>query len=142
MKAEPTALDREAATLFTPAPGMRVFNADAGWGRLAEAAWAGTTLTHWSTDSLAVAGHTRVDAIDTDDPATVGVMLAQVKEAADGTSVSVHDRLNQRTITGWPVTRFAVYVGNESHTVLAKSGQALGAALVAAMRALKSAPTR
>lgn len=134
MKTEPTDLDRDAARLFMPAPGMRVFNADAGWGRLAEAAWAGTTLTHWSTDSLAVAGHARVDAIDTDDPATVGCMLAQVEQSRPGFAVTIVDRLV--TIPGESDRRFAALVSNADGVQDVSIGPTRGAALVAAMRAL------
>lgn len=134
MKTKPTDLDREAARLFTPAPGMRVFNAYTGWGRLAEAAWAGTTLAHWSTDSLAVAGHTRVDALDTDDPPTVGAMLAQVEQSRPGFAVSIIDRL--ATIPGEPDRRFAALVSNADGVQDVFTGPTRGAALVAAGRAL------
>ena len=134
MKVEPTDPDREAARLFNPAPGMRVFNAYSGWGRLAEAAWAGTTLIHWATDSLAVAGHARVDAIDTDDPATVGCMLAQVDAAAGTDDVSV-EKLK-------PYGRgFAVFIrGSYSHAPAPTRGAALVAADGAAvLRGARSA---
>lgn len=125
MKTTPTETDREAARLFTPDPGMRVFNGDAGWGRLAEAMWAGATLVHWATDSYAVDG-ARVDAIDTDDPATVGVMLAQV-EAAAGPVLLFWDAWKDG------MTYYVLRYTNKW------SGPTRGAALVAAMRALKVA---
>ena len=71
MKTAPTELDREAATLFTPIPGMRVWIdwslphedswGDGAWLRIVEGQW----VDH-------------VAAPDLDDPATVGCMLAQV----------------------------------------------------------------
>ena len=131
MKTEPTETDREVARLFTLAPGMRVFNADAGWARLAEAAWAGTTLTHWASDSMAVDG-ARVDAIDADDPATTGQMLAQVEAMRPGQAVSIVDRL--RSLPGEDERRFAVLVEHDGAQTVA-TGPTRGAALVAARRA-------
>lgn len=134
MKTTPTDLDREAARLFKPAPGMRVFNADCGWGRVAEAAWAGTTLTHWSSDSMAVDG-ARVDAIDADDPATVGCMLAQVEQLA--TLDDIMDRWpdpadNDR----WMLIATAHETQDTFDRLFAPT---LGALMVAAMRTIKGA---
>ena len=133
MKTEPTDIDREAALLFVLAPGMRASYSRRGllgWGWLIDTDeglwlfcenWPGFTV-----DSV------DIDALDTDDPATVGCMLAQVEDAAGTDDVSV-EKLR-------PYGRgFAVFIrGSYSHA----PGPTKGAALVAAMRALKSTPTR
>lgn len=64
MKTTPTDIDREAGSLFAARPAMRVMwtSRATRWERVAD----GTTHTG------------RPFAIDADDPATVGVMLAQV----------------------------------------------------------------
>lgn len=134
MKTEPTDIDREAATLFTPAPGMRTWQAaDActiGPRRVIEAEASGAEWIAIRTEG----GWSwlPVCALDTDDPATVGCMLAQVEDAAGTDDVSV-EKLR-------PYGRgFAVFIrGSYSHA----PGPTRGAALVAAMRALKSTPTR
>lgn len=129
MKPTPTPIDRDAAELFTPAPGMRACNADGEWGRLAEAVWAGVVLLHRRFDSMALHG-ARIDAIDTDDPATVGVMLAQVRAAAN--DPALHVVAGEPDLDGllwWSVPRrFA------GRSALSRTE---GAALVAAMRSLR-----
>ena len=130
MKTEPADLDRQAAHLLTAAPGMRVWNSEGGWGRLAEAAWAGAVLAHWTFDSMADHG-ARIDAIDTDDPATVGCMLAQVEAEAQASVELWHcpdDPPEESGVVFIRARDFASY-----------PGPTRGAALVAAMRAIKGA---
>ena len=162
MKTAPTDIDREAATLFTPSPGMRVMHEIAhvvrpashkgrevcemrpAWVRIVTARDAGTCRA-FAVEGNATVGRRAyqmeyfvarasmfLQAIDTDDPATVGCMLAQVEDAAGTDDVSV-EKLR-------PYGRgFAVFIrGSYSHA----PGPTKGAALVAAMRALKSTPTR
>jgi hypothetical protein len=132
MKTEPTDLDREAARLFAHMPGMRVMHSDGGWGRIAEAAWAGAALLHRTGDSMA-ASVAQIAAIDTDDPATVGCMLTQVEAMRPGQAVTVVDRL--RSLPGEHGRRFAVLVEHDGAETVA-TGPTRGAALVVAMRAL------
>ena len=106
MKAEPTDIDREAARLFAPAPGMRSWlHCDGVPSRILS----DSPITRW--------------AIDTDDPATVGCMLAQVEDAA-GESVEMvrYSCLAEAVWTCGPP---------------GATGRTRGAALVAAMRVLK-----
>lgn len=124
MKAEPTDVDREAAHLFVPAPGMRVFMARARWletGRII----ASDDAEHWVVceSNVSVLLSTRPDAVDTDDPATVGCMLAQVEDAA-GEPVEMV-RYSFHAYAVWTCNLPGAY------------GWTRGAALVAAMRVLK-----
>lgn len=133
MKTEPTDIDREAARLFVPAPGMRVwFLHDGTPSRILNGAGAARWERGGSDFAVETSGPLGLDALDTDDPATVGCMLAQVEDAAGTDDVSV-EKLR-------PYGRgFAVFIrGSYSHA----PGPTKGAALVAAMRALKSTPTR
>lgn len=144
---KPAPIDREAADLFTLTIGMRA------WCRIEGAevvlrflakdpvtlhahAYAEGLRLHL-TESLAHSFY--VAAFDTDDPATVGVMLAQLDAEAGGLAVSVVDRVHERTFHGTAVTRFAVHVTTAVEYVHSATGSTLGAALVAAMRALKGA---
>lgn len=167
MKAEPTDLDREAASLFTPAPGMRVMHEIAhvvrpashkgrevcemrpAWVRIVTARDAGTCRA-FAVEGNATVGRracqleygatrasTLLQAIDTDDPATVGCMLAQVEQSGSGLSVTIVDRLV--TIPGEPDRRFAVLVSSMDGVQDVFTGPTRGAALVAAMRAIKGA---
>lgn len=131
MKTEPTDLDRQAAQLFTAAPGMRVWNSEGGWGRLAEAVWAGAVLAHWTFDSMADHG-ARIDAIDTDDPPTQGAMLAQVREA-DGGPMGFIRPHRENPWSGDP-PEFAY---SQSDGMARHFGPTTGAALVTAMREIK-----
>ena len=115
MKTEPTETDREAARLFDAnCRGLRVYLAGIGWCIVS------TVRSHFRVEA---------DAIDTDDPATVGVMLAQVDEALD--AVGCPGAYLHPWAGGWAVRR---------GTALRRyPGPTKGAALVAAMKALKSA---
>ena len=108
MKTEPTDLDREAAALFDAnAGGLRSWLEGIGWCRVANETQAGAVYA---------------DAIDTDDPATVGCMLVQV-EAAEG--------------EGLPVDVYCLTRGWFGTSCVGGGGPTRGAALVAAMRELK-----
>ena len=117
MKTEPTETDRLAAQLFAPAGGMR-------------AAWRGErngVRPVW--ERLRDGSEATPDFYDTDDPATVGCMLAQVEEALD--AVGCPGAYLHPWAGGWAVRR---------GTALRRyPGPTKGAALVAAMKALKSA---
>ena len=157
MKTEPTDIDREAATLFTPSPGMQVMHEIAhvvrpashkgrevcemrpAWVRIVTARDAGTCRA-FAVEGNATVGRRAyqmeyfvarasmfLQAIDTDDPATVGCMLAQVEEA-EGLGIPVEVYLST---PDWWTTDCRGH-----------GGPTRGAALVAAMKALKSDPTR
>ena len=143
MKAEPTDMDREAARLFTAAPGMRVIWSDRLYGGLwARISVAGERVAGcyevgtgtWDIWSMGMRG---LDAIDTDDAATVGAMLTQVEAARPGATVSVIDRL--LTLPNDPVRRFAALVTSEAGVQDVFTRPTRGAALVAAMRAVRAA---
>jgi hypothetical protein len=129
MKTEPTALDREAAQFFSPAGGMR-----AAWRRERNGvrpAW----------ERLRDGSEATPDFYDTDDPATVGCMLAQVEQAANHTLSEVADNGDDHRR---PERRHAVMVwsargGCERHE--AAHGPTRGAALVAAMRQIRRGVT-
>lgn len=148
MKTTPTDIDREAAQLFVAAPGMRV-QVDAqddalvriDWCRVAESTWAGGLLLHRLSSSQALASCVDIVAIDTDDPATVGCMLAQVEQAANHTLSEVADNGDDHRR---PERRHAVMVWSahkncERHE--AAHGPTRGAALVAAMRQIRRGVT-
>jgi hypothetical protein len=127
MKTEPNEVDREAASLFEPAPGMRVAYRSIFHGRV-KVEWCRVR----DGRNCIYGG---VDAIDTDDPATVGCMLAQVEDAAEGSGVTIADR--RLTIPGDQHRRFMVVIDHaEGHQTTA-TGQTRGAALVAVMRNMK-----
>lgn len=147
MKTTPTDIDREAAQLFVAAPGMRV-QVDAqddalvriDWCRVAESTWAGGLLLHRLSSSQALASCVDIVAIDTDDPATVGVMLAQV-EAKKHEILSAGDRtpVDARWVwTGPHVLGFEVVFEEDE---LLGEGPTRGAALVAAMRQIRRGVT-
>ena len=129
MKTEPTDIDREAAGLFNAAPGMRVVYVSSVNGR---------RKLEWCRVRDGASGvYGAPDALDTDDPATVGCMLAQVDSLAEGCGVTIADR--RRTIPGDSERRFMVVIDHaEGHQTTA-TGPSRGAALVAAMRKLKGA---
>ncbi len=112
-------INRDAARLFVPAQGMRVC-VDGRWVRV------GGELH----DGVAE----RVDAIDADDPATVGVMMAQVEHASA-------KPLDLWSSASGPIPKHP-YVVDTCDGILLGTGPTRGASLVAAMRALKSTPTR
>lgn len=123
MKTGPTELDREAARLFNAnCRGLRAYLSGIGW-----------CVVSVVRDSFSV----EADAIDTDDPATVGCMLAQVEQSRPGFAVSIIDRL--ATLPDEPDRRFAVLMANKPGVQEMVTGPTRGAALFAAMRALKSA---
>lgn len=91
MKPDPTDLDREAATLFRPAPGMRAwFLHDGTPSRILNDGG----MARWERGgcdfAVETSGPLGLDALDTDDPATLGCMLAQVLDARPG-SVSLEN---------------------------------------------------
>jgi len=91
VKTQPTETDREAARLFTPAPGMHVAYSLRGsveWGRCIMTE-AGMKLCseHWTAHTVVGVS---IVAIDTDDMPTCGAMLEQV-EAAAGCQLKIAD---------------------------------------------------
>lgn len=128
MKTRPTDIDTEAATLFTPAPGMRIWKTT-GAGTIGPRRVIEVEVSEAAGISVRTEGGWTwlpVCAIDTDDYATVGVMLAQFIE-------------NSNVKIQW------VTIDNNggSHCVRASNetvfgtGPTRGAALVAAMKTLK-----
>lgn len=126
MKTEPTDIDREAARLFRIEVRMRAFtefargtviNAD----QMNDGTICVTLVGDGTYEALG-----RPIAIDTDDPATVGCMLAQV-EAAAGPVVLIWDAWKDG------MTHYVVRYLDKW------SGPTRGAALVAAKRALAEA---
>ena len=126
MKTTPTDIDRKAARLFTPAPGMRVW-------QTAEARTIGPrrVIEVDENDIKTEGGWSRLPicAIDTDDPATVGCMLAQVEDVA-GYPVDAWSH-SRHAGTEFEIDRY------DGATL--GSGPTRGAALVEAMRAMKTA---
>lgn len=131
MKARPTDLDRKAATLFTPAPGTRAYVAGA-WVRVADADYGYDEDGQCASDIHSVFP---VDAIDTDDPATVGCMLAHVEAATDGSAVTMSDR--RCSMPHDSERRFMVLVDLKDGGQTTATGPTRGAALVAAMLAIR-----
>lgn len=155
MKTEPTDLDREAARLFAPAPGMRALMADAGfcgeWVIICDVEpglWAGERgkVCGWRRGSSTRFGDAweafgpcaEVLALDADDDATVGVMLAQVREASgDPYGFIAPWAADNRDIpVEWRYSRDPWFPDE----TCGPAASAPGAALVAAMRALKGKP--
>lgn len=132
MKDNPTDVDRDAARLFASAPGAVIWrdinNKVVGPHRVVDLQKGGVqTVNGWSWFPVV--------AIDTDDPATAGVMLAQV-EAKKHEILSAGDRTPVDVWWAWAGPHdlgFQVVFEDE---VLGK-GPTRGAALVAAMRFLK-----
>ena len=165
MKTEPTDIDREAARLFVPAPGMRVMHHIARITRPAShvgpeecdcsLAWVRVVMSNrdGTRRSFAIEGNAKIgrraaqiecsvvkatkwlDALDTDDPATVGCMLAQVEDAAGA-------RVDMTWDWDWATRSFIEYVAHwqgDDCIGVARRGRTRGAALVAAMKAIKGA---
>ena len=137
MKTEPTDIDREAARLFNPAPGMRVILADRLFGGLwARVATASPSLISGCYEAGcdtwdASIPFVQLSAVDTDDPATVGAMLAQLRAAVPGFGC---DMAHVRPMpTSAEMNRMAVIIRRMVPTYC---GATEGAALVGAMRAL------
>lgn len=124
MKTEPTDLDREAAELFTFERGMRVL-----WRTL------GGNVAWGSPDQI---GAGRPLAIDADDSKTKGIMFAQLEQAA-GAELEINRNWAGSNPGG---ARIRFRLGPDGHWPGSVIGQgaSLGAALVAAMRALKGKP--
>lgn len=139
MKTEPTAIDREAATLFAPAPGMRVH----AWGRWVRVATDDYGLRE--CDEVVTDAHSSVgvDALDTDDPATVGCMLAQVRERVGSIWLQPLWRVSIPADAPYHGETMATVTGRVwsvmTSTGSAGDGPTEGAALVSAMRAIKGA---
>lgn len=131
MKTEPTDIDREAALLFVLAPGMRASYSRRGllgWGWLIDTDeglwlfcenWPGFTV-----DSV------DIDALDTDDPATVGCMLSQVEDAA-AARVDLVWQWSGKGVVEW-----RAQWQRDDDIGVGHSGPTRGAALVAAMRSI------
>lgn len=140
MRDEPTELDREAAIFFKPARGMRVRTTEEPreWGIVLfyaadeDGLWPDAAA--WTPGGANTRVHLfeRIEALDTDDPATVGCMLAQVEEAAGALVVS---------LWGWWSVGCVEYVAEwqPDGTIHTHSGHTRAAALVAAMKAIKGA---
>ena len=132
MKTEPTDIDREAARLFVPAPGMRVwFLHDGTPSRILNGAGAARWERGGSDFAVETSGPLGLDALDTDDPATVGCMLAQVETVAG------------KPIDTWMSTKGPMpelpYAVESGPYVTIGRGATRGHALLAAMRGLKRA---
>lgn len=129
-KTMPVEFDSAATRLFSPAPGVRAW-VHGVWARGVPSTLDDSTvfLPEGSSYGL-VRG--AVEALDTDDPATVGVMLSQV-EAACGKPV---DLLWRRTRAG-DVEYVVEWFDPPSRLIKTPPGPTRGAALVAAMRQLK-----
>lgn len=126
-----TDLDRLAAEFFEPVPGMRVFVFAAGGGDTrVSSRWLRVTEPCFAWPG----GLDCDDAIDTDDPATVGCLVDQIEALRPDQSVTVVDRLH--VLPGEVERRFMVLVWS-ADCETATTGPTRGAALVAAMRALK-----
>jgi len=135
MKTAPTETDREAARLFEPAPGVRAWR-DGQWYRIT---WArggtadGTKEAEEDCD-LRIAycmAASAIEAIDVDDGPTQGAMMVQV-EAAAGAPVELWHCPDDP-----PDKAHVVFVRDPSFESFCASAR--GAALVAAMKALKGA---
>ena len=135
MKTAPTETDREAARLFEPAPGMRAWRTT-GVGMMSDPGMVievdPATAPHGGIRTERGWSWLPVCAIDTDDPAIVGCMLAQVEAVRPGQAVSIVDRLH--SLPGDAERRFAVLVEHDGTQTVA-TGPTRGAALVAARRA-------
>ena len=119
MKTEPTAIDREAAQLFSPAGGMR-----AGCGGERNG-----VRPVW--ERLRDGSEATPDFYDTDDPATVGCMLAQVETVAG-------KPLDTWMSTKGPMPELPYAVESGPYVTIGR-GATRGHALLAAMRGLKRA---
>ena len=123
MKQEPTQLDREAAGLFRCMDGMM-----GGW----PCGWPYTRATDagpapsWAWDR----SEGDADAIDTDDPATVGCMVAQLERHG---VVTIVDRMH--SLPGEADRRFQVIIARNAAEQETATGPTRGAALVEIGRA-------
>lgn len=125
MKTTPTDVDREAGQAFVPWPAMRVMwtTKSKRWERIA--------------DGTAHTGHPF--AIDADDHATAGQMLAQVEAAAGTDCVVTHGTMVEPAgELKWKVRKAN---GFDLHVLGNVFGPTRGAALVAAKRALAAPET-
>ena len=137
MKTEPNDIDKEAAALFKPAPGMRAIKSDSlfggRWVRIAVADenLAGCYEAGVDTWEVYIKDWWGMDALDTDDPATVGCMLAQV-EAVVGKPIDTW------MSTKGPMPELPYAVESGPYVTIGR-GATRGHALLAAMRGLKRA---
>ncbi len=132
MKTEATDIDREAASLFDAEPGMRVFHDLCGFGRVLTHVSDEYYMVHWDKQPGAEA---RIIAFDTDDPATVGVMLAQIEYEVVGDGVAVTDVMISHP--GDAVRSYAIGIDRLNGERDTETGPTRGAALVAVMRKLR-----
>lgn len=123
MKTEPTDIDREAARLFVCVDGMR-----AGWCYTSITVVPPRNRCMW--ERVCYDGK-EPDALDTDDPATVGCMLAQV-EAVVGKPIDTW------MSTKGPMPELPYSVESGPYVTIGR-GATRGHALLAAMRGLKRA---
>lgn len=125
MKITPTETDRVAAQLFAPAGGMR-------------AAWRGErngVRPVW--ERLRDGSEATPDFYDTDDGPTQGAMLAQVETAAGTDCVVTHGTMVEPA--GELQWKVRLAKGFDLYVLGNVFGPTRGAALVAAMKALKGA---
>lgn len=131
MKTTPTDLDREAALFFRAVPGVRCLaSCDGGtrmWSRVVEDTIGGHTV-RTENGAAFPAYQATIHALDVEDPATVGVMIAQLQEERPNREVSLVDRLHE--LPEALDRRFIALVGHEG----AFAGPTRGFALVAARR--------
>jgi hypothetical protein len=131
VKTTPTDIDREAATLFALVPGVQVWldrslPHEDSWG---DGVWVRSEGGQWFNDAA---------AIDTDDPATVGCMSAQVDAKYGGPCmVACGSDVDRSGPLAWAVR---AWTGRDLNGIMfTPFGHTRGAALVAAMRALNPA---
>ncbi len=142
MKTQPTEIDREGVQLFTPAPGMHVAYSLRGsveWGRCIMTE-AGMKLCseHWTAHTVVGVS---IVAIDTDDMPTCGAMLEQVEAAAGHRCmVACGSDVDRNGPYSWVVRKWTGHDIDRMTTT--PFGATRGAAMVAAMRALKSKTRR
>lgn len=140
MKTNPTDIDREAARLFVTAPGM------VAWRSINDFCVGPHRVIDVHGDGLHLpAGGPQMQrggwswfpvvAFDTDDPATAGVMLAQV-EAKKHEILSAGDRTPVDVRWVWSGPHVLGFVVGFEDEILGE-GPTRGAALVAAMRFVK-----
>lgn len=142
MKNEPNETDREAARLFTLCEGMRAMTAYSsdGFGRVVsvngskikQAFTVGPTRVSIQATELGLVG---VQAVDTEDPASLGCMLAEVEAAYAKDLHVVWIRFPAEGDAGWVVQPADWSMSLDGIGF----GPTRGSALVAAMKMLKGA---
>lgn len=136
MKTEPTALDREAAELFDCVDGMR-----AAW--LCRGTAGVPRRLRYTWERICDDGK-EPDAIDADDPATVGAMFAQVLELAKANNGDVSTTGYAEIGSGCGRLNFGIRVSVEPPGAVPPrphqhAHEHIGAAIVSAMRSLQAA---